>query len=119
MEPPAVFISYSHDSPEHEANVLALADRLRADGIDAVLDQYESFPSEGWELWGQRQIQAARRYGEAEPLIQRALAILEKRLGPDHPDIAHCVRNYALFLRERGRAAEAEKLEARFKASGR
>jgi tetratricopeptide (TPR) repeat protein len=80
MEAPAVFISYSHDSPEHEANVLALANRLRADGIDAVLDQYESFPAEGWELWGQRQIQAAgfvlmvctpayrRRYdGEEEP----------------------------------------------------
>jgi tetratricopeptide (TPR) repeat protein len=40
--------------------VLALANRLRADGIDAVLDQYESFPPEGWDLWGQRQIQAAR-----------------------------------------------------------
>jgi hypothetical protein len=65
MESPApedskVFISYNHDSPGHEANVLALADRLRANGIDAVLDQYESFPPEGWELWGQRQIQAAR-----------------------------------------------------------
>jgi tetratricopeptide (TPR) repeat protein len=55
-----VFISYSHDSPEHEANVLALAKRLREDGIDAVLDQYESFPAEGWDLWGQRQILAAR-----------------------------------------------------------
>ena len=60
MASPAVFISYSHDSPEHEGKVLALANRLRADGIDAVLDQYESSPSEGWELWGQRQIQAAR-----------------------------------------------------------
>ena len=37
MESPTVFISYSHDSPDHEANVLALANRLRADGIDAVL----------------------------------------------------------------------------------
>jgi Tfp pilus assembly protein PilF len=59
-EHPKVFISYSHDSPDHEAKVLALADRLRADGLDAVLDQYESFPPEGWELWQQRQIQAAR-----------------------------------------------------------
>jgi len=59
MEPPAVFISYSHDSPEHEAKVLALANHLRADGIDAVLDQYESSPPVGWDLWGQRQIQAA------------------------------------------------------------
>lgn len=58
-EPPKVFISYSHDSPEHEARVLALANRLRAEGIDAILDQYESSPAEGWELWGQRQIQTA------------------------------------------------------------
>ena len=50
MASPAVFISYSHDSPEHEASVLALAKRLRADGIDAVLDQYESFPTRGWDL---------------------------------------------------------------------
>ena len=55
-----VFISYSHDSPEHDTSVLALANRLRADGIDAILDQFESSPPEGWELWGQRQIQVAR-----------------------------------------------------------
>ena len=60
LEHPNVFISYSHDSPVHEAKVLALANRLRADGIDAVLDQYESFPAEAWEMWGQRRIQAAR-----------------------------------------------------------
>jgi tetratricopeptide (TPR) repeat protein len=59
------------------------------------------------------------RYGEAEPLYQRALAIREKALGPDHPSTVLSVRNYALFLRERGRAAEAEKLQARFKAPGR
>jgi hypothetical protein len=52
MASPAVFISYSHDSPEHEAEVLALANRLREDGNDAVLDQYLSFPPEGWDLWG-------------------------------------------------------------------
>jgi hypothetical protein len=52
MASSTVFISYSHDSPDHETKVLALANRLRADGIDAVLDQYEDFPPEGWELWG-------------------------------------------------------------------
>ena len=30
--PPTVFFSYSHDSPEHADRVLALSDRLRADG---------------------------------------------------------------------------------------
>ena len=28
------------------------------------------------------------RYAEAEPLYKRALAIQEKALGPDHPDVA-------------------------------
>jgi len=36
----SVFISYSHDSPQHEARVLVPADRLRTDGIDAMIDQY-------------------------------------------------------------------------------
>ena len=54
------------------------------------------------------------RYVDAEPLYQRALAIREKALGLDHPDTLLTVRNYARFLRKRGRADEAEKLEARF-----
>ena len=45
---PRVFISYSHDSPEQQDRVLALADRLRAGGVDASIDQYEPHPSEGW-----------------------------------------------------------------------
>lgn len=35
---PRVFISYSHDSVEHKAFVLQLANRLRADGLDCQLD---------------------------------------------------------------------------------
>jgi MinD-like ATPase involved in chromosome partitioning or flagellar assembly/tetratricopeptide (TPR) repeat protein len=54
------FISYSHDPPENEAKVLALANRLRGDGIDAVLDQYESFPTQGWALWTKEQARSAR-----------------------------------------------------------
>lgn len=42
-----VFISYSHDSPEHKNRVLELSDRLRGDGIDSVIDQYEGSPSQG------------------------------------------------------------------------
>jgi hypothetical protein len=34
------FISYSWDSPDHSNWVLALATRLRADGVDVVLDQW-------------------------------------------------------------------------------
>ncbi len=57
--PPRVFISYSHDSRSHKRRVLNLANRLRSEGIDAVLDQYESNPREGWTLWMEKQIRDA------------------------------------------------------------
>jgi tetratricopeptide (TPR) repeat protein len=56
---PKVFISYSHDSHEHMDRVLALANRLRADGIDCHIDQYEDSPSEGWPRWMVNQIEDA------------------------------------------------------------
>ena len=40
-ENPKVFISYSHDSPEHKQWVSELAARLRGNGVDAVLDQWD------------------------------------------------------------------------------
>ncbi|HEX8070666.1 MAG TPA: SEFIR domain-containing protein [Pyrinomonadaceae bacterium] len=56
-----VFISYSHDSSAHEARVLALADRLREEeGVAAVIDRYQTAPPEGWQLWMEKQIAAAR-----------------------------------------------------------
>jgi formylglycine-generating enzyme required for sulfatase activity len=58
-EHPKVFISYSHDSREHVDRVLTLSDRLRADGIDCHLDQYEESPPEGWPRWMVNQIQDA------------------------------------------------------------
>jgi hypothetical protein len=54
-----VFISYSHDSPEHVDRVLSLADRLRAEGIDCHIDQYETSPPEGWPRWMVNQIETA------------------------------------------------------------
>ena len=56
---PRVFISYSHDTVEHQERVLRLADRLRADGIDAEIDQYNAAPPEGWPRWCERQIETA------------------------------------------------------------
>jgi hypothetical protein len=46
-------------SVEHQQRALALADRLRAGGIDAEIDQYNAAPPEGWPLWCERQIEAA------------------------------------------------------------
>jgi tetratricopeptide (TPR) repeat protein len=56
---PKVFISYSHDSLEHSDRVRELSDRLRADGIDCVLDQYEVSPPEGWPRWMDKQVRDA------------------------------------------------------------
>jgi hypothetical protein len=59
-QPLRVFISYSHDSEEHQRGVLALANRLRQDGVEAWLDQYENEqPLEGWPVWMERQIDSA------------------------------------------------------------
>src|SRR5262245_35157617 len=57
--PLKVFISYSHDSHEHLDRVLALADRLREEGIDCNLDQYEPAPAEGWPRWMDKQFKDA------------------------------------------------------------
>ncbi|MBI4641535.1 MAG: tetratricopeptide repeat protein, partial [Candidatus Tectomicrobia bacterium] len=56
---PKVFISYSHDSPQHMNRVLDLSNRLRADGIDCHIDQYETSPPEGWPRWMINQIEEA------------------------------------------------------------
>jgi hypothetical protein len=54
------FISYSHDSEEHKDRVRGLAERLRTNGIPAVIDQYVPFPPEGWPAWMLHQIAEAR-----------------------------------------------------------
>ncbi|MCC6591426.1 MAG: toll/interleukin-1 receptor domain-containing protein [Bryobacterales bacterium] len=51
-----VYISYSHDSDEHSAEVKQFAGRLRADGIEGVLDQDATVPAEGWPKWIERQL---------------------------------------------------------------
>jgi hypothetical protein len=55
-----VFISYSWDSEEHVHAVLELSNRLRSEGVDCVLDQYEESPPEGWPRWMDRKICEAR-----------------------------------------------------------
>ena len=42
-----------------------------------------------------RAVPAQGRYAEAEPLYKRSLAIREKALGPDHPDVGTSLNNLA------------------------
>jgi|tagenome__1003787_1003787.scaffolds.fasta_scaffold20510509_1 tetratricopeptide (TPR) repeat protein len=53
---------------------------------------------------------AEHRHAEAELLFKRALAIGEKALGPEHPDIATRLNNLAELYRATNRHAEAEPL---------
>jgi len=56
---PRIFISYSHDSREHEQRVLELANRLRRDGLDCVIDRYFVMPQESWLGWMAEQVSHA------------------------------------------------------------
>ena len=46
MNPPRVFISYSHDSAEHKQWILDFATTIRNRGVDAVLDQWDLKPGD-------------------------------------------------------------------------
>jgi tetratricopeptide (TPR) repeat protein len=50
------------------------------------------------------------RKGEAEPFYQRALAIREKALGPDHLDVGRSLNNLGMLYYFQRRYAEAERL---------
>jgi len=56
---PRVFISYSHDNDSHAARVLNLANALRNDEIDVIIDQYDPNPVEGWPRWMENNLDAA------------------------------------------------------------
>jgi tetratricopeptide (TPR) repeat protein len=56
---------------------------------------------------------AQGRYAEAEPLYKRGLAIYEKALGPDRPDVGTALNSLAELYRAQGRYPEAEPLYKR------
>jgi hypothetical protein len=57
--PHELFVSYSWDSEAHIRRVLSFVQTLRAGGIDAWLDKFET-PDEPWPLWCYRQLDGAR-----------------------------------------------------------
>jgi len=75
-----VFISYSHDSANHVKRVLDLSNKLRSEGIDCVLDQYESTPPEGWPRWMDKKIR------DAEFVLMICTKVYYKRvMGEEEP----------------------------------
>jgi tetratricopeptide (TPR) repeat protein len=55
----------------------------------------------------------AGRYSDAVPIAQRVLALREKALGRDHPDVATSLYNLASLYDSQGRYADAEPLYQR------
>ena len=55
-----VFISYAHDSDEHEEAVRDLWILLRSCGVDAKLDKPAAERRQDWPLWMLRQVRDAR-----------------------------------------------------------
>jgi hypothetical protein len=45
------FITYAQENEEFKSRILLLADRLRSDGVDVRIDQYEPHPPQGWPRW--------------------------------------------------------------------
>jgi hypothetical protein len=79
-----VFISYTQDTPQHSQEVLHLSNRLRSDGIDCVLDQYEASPPEGWPQWMDREIRKAQFV-----LMVCTEAYYRRVMGEEQPGIGH------------------------------
>lgn len=59
MSIPKVFISYSHDSLEHKKWVLDLATRLRNNGVDAIIDQWELKPGDDLPHFMEQQLSSS------------------------------------------------------------
>jgi hypothetical protein len=58
---PKVFLSYSHDSPEHKTWVLNFATRLRNAGVDAVVDQWDLQPGDDIARFMEKNLAGADR----------------------------------------------------------
>jgi tetratricopeptide (TPR) repeat protein len=55
---------------------------------------------------------AQNRHSDAESRYRRALAILEKTLGPENPELADSLQKLALVLRKMKRNEEAMDVES-------
>jgi len=60
MNPPRVFVSYSHDSVEHKKWVLDFASTLRNRGVVAILDQWDLEPGEDLPHFMETQLSSAQ-----------------------------------------------------------
>jgi tetratricopeptide (TPR) repeat protein len=96
--------SVRHPETRNVPDDRVLADReSRADRSDGTI--------EGIELNDlARQYAGRGRFADAEPLYKRSLVLLDRLVGPEHPDVALTLSNLADLYMEQGRYGEAEPL---------
>src|SRR5262249_36275053 len=58
---PVVLISYTHEGEEHKAWIRGLAEKLRADGVDVILDQWDLKPGQDVLAFMEREVRQADR----------------------------------------------------------
>lgn len=58
---PKVFISYSHDSLEHKKWVLDFATRLRNNGVDSIIDQWDLGPGDDLPVFVEKNVISSDR----------------------------------------------------------
>jgi tetratricopeptide (TPR) repeat protein len=83
-----------------------------------ALERIAALPADGQEQWRAlagihreaNQKTQQGRYAEAQPLLEKALAMRRKVLGEDHPDTATSYNNLAYDLDAQGKYAEAQPL---------
>lgn len=67
---PKKFLSYAWTNPEHEAWVLALAERLRGNGVDVILDKWNLQPGQDSYVFMERMV--------TDPTVSRVLMICDQ-----------------------------------------
>jgi CHAT domain-containing protein len=83
-------------------------------GIAKKLNFISPLAREAEELTNQAfALDQVGKYAEAIPLAQQVLAIREKLLGPDHPDVAKVLASFGILYDKQGRYADAEPLYKR------
>ncbi len=93
-----LFISYTQDNPQRMGAVRTLADGLKSEGIDVLLDQYQppSGPLEGWPVWCGRVAETAEKV-----LIIASKNYLDCWHGRQLPGLRNGATHEALILQNR------------------
>lgn len=99
VSPPSVFVSYAHENPEHKERVLRLAELLRDEHAEVVLDVWATATRQDWYSWAIKRITAAdyvvvvasptyRLLGDGAPAgvhrgVQSEVAVLREQVYTD------------------------------------